>query len=149
MREKPDSMSSGHCIASSVFKALATDSRPWNLTRRLRSDNPLEIQGKLKGTATFKRSRNEGSSSQNDLVYEEQGEMLDLSGRNTTGMKWSRKYMRRLLDSDLSVWLVKANVKSRKESTQDRQAEGLPDYLFHQLQFTDEVAVRHQSLSRQ
>ncbi|EZF33595.1 hypothetical protein H109_01330 [Trichophyton interdigitale MR816] len=131
-------MSSSRCLASSIFKALATDSQSWNLTRRLKSDNQLDMQGELKGTATFKPARNRGPGISNDLVYEEQGEMRDPSGRNSMGMKWSRKYMWRLSDSSLSVWFVKINMESSKESTQDGQTEDLPDYIFHQLRFMDE-----------
>ncbi|DAA77166.1 TPA_exp: Uncharacterized protein A8136_6932 [Trichophyton benhamiae CBS 112371] len=131
-------MSSSRCLASSIFKALATDSRPWKLTRRLKSDNQLDMQGELEGTATFRPARNGGSGLSNDLVYEEQGEMRDPSGRNSTGMKWSRKYMWRLSDSGLSVWFVKVNMESSKESAQDCQTEELPDYIFHQLQFMDD-----------
>ncbi|EFR03538.1 hypothetical protein MGYG_06534 [Nannizzia gypsea CBS 118893] len=131
-------MSPSRCVASSILKALATDARPWNLTRRLQSANNLDMQGELSGTAIFKPACNERSSSQPDLVYEEQGEMPDPSGLNSTGMKWSRKYMWRLSDSGLSVWFVKVNMKPSKESTQDNPTGDLPDYLFHQLHFTGE-----------
>ncbi|OAL65066.1 T-complex protein 1 [Trichophyton rubrum] len=104
----------------------------------LKSDNHRDMQGELKGTATFKPACNGRSGIPNDLVYEEQGEMRDPSGRNSTRMKWSRRYMWRLSDSSLSVWFVKVNMESSKESAQDGQTEDLPDYIFHQLRFMDE-----------
>ncbi|KAF3483743.1 uncharacterized protein GIQ15_03067 [Arthroderma uncinatum] len=131
------SMNSRRSIASTVFKALATDSRPWHLTRKLRSDNHLDMQGELKGIATFKPAHYGTSDDASDLVYEERGEMPDPSGRNMAVMSWSRKYLWRLSDSNLSVWFVKVNTKAEKE-TQNGQTEDLPDYLFHQLRFTSE-----------
>ncbi|KAK2832034.1 hypothetical protein FQN49_006920 [Arthroderma sp. PD_2] len=130
-------MNSSRCLASSIFRAFATDSRPWHITRKLRSDNHLDVQGELKGTVTFKPANHGAPDDTSDLVYEEQGEMPDPSGHNMAGMRWSRKYLWRLSDSNLSVWFVKVNTRPEKE-TQDSQAEDLPDYLFHQLRFTSE-----------
>lgn len=131
--------------ASRVFKSLAKDSRPWNLTRILHSDNPADLQGELQGTASFRPRRNA-----DELLYDEAGSMASPSG-TMVGMRWSRKYIWRLLsstmqaepelenatpnDADVGVWFVKLTKRPLEGTEDNDDDEEEPDYLFHTLDF--------------
>ena len=99
----------------------------WTLTRTLRSDNPLDLNGELRGTATFTALPN---TSENDWLYSEEGEIPSnvSQGALPAGLRWTKKYIWRL-DSDadrISVWFVK--VAAGPEEA---------DYLFHNFEFAE------------
>ena len=153
-------LSSANPVSSRIFQSLASDRRPWTLTRTLKSENPADLRGELKGVASFRAKRPETKSPcATDMLYTEEGEM-PVSG-NMAGVRWTKKYIWRFtpskegsvngrriqgeagsvgegeVDHGLSVWFV-------KPTTEDE-----PDYLFHELPFdisTDSPASPHQVL---
>ncbi|KAJ5258622.1 hypothetical protein N7524_010178 [Penicillium chrysogenum] len=99
----------------------------WTLTRTLRSDNPLDLNGELRGTATF-TAQPPTTTTDRDWLYCEEGEMPSNVGTGALppGLRWTKKYIWRL-GSDggrVSVWFVK--VAPGPEEA---------DYLFHDFDF--------------
>ncbi|CAG7930468.1 unnamed protein product [Penicillium olsonii] len=108
----------------------------WSLTRTLRSDNPLDLNGELRGTATFTAQPSAG-----DWLYCEEGDMPTNVGiPMQPGLRWSKKYIWRLgQDSDrISVWFVK--VASGPEEA---------DYLFHDFDFDVDTLVPEEKSAAQ
>ncbi|CAI7651199.1 unnamed protein product [Penicillium glandicola] len=98
----------------------------WTLTRTLRSDNPFDLNGELRGTATF--TAQPPTTTDRDWLYCEEGEIPSNVGTGALppGLRWTKKYIWRLgSDSGrVSVWFVK--VASGPEEA---------DYLFHDFDF--------------
>ncbi|OQE25618.1 hypothetical protein PENFLA_c008G08478 [Penicillium flavigenum] len=99
----------------------------WTLTRTLRSDNPLDLNGELRGTATF-TAQPPTTTTDRDWLYCEEGEIPSNVGTGALppGLRWTKKYIWRL-GSDggrVSVWFVK--VAPGPEEA---------DYLFHDFDF--------------
>ncbi|KAJ6116057.1 hypothetical protein N7523_006474 [Penicillium sp. IBT 18751x] len=95
----------------------------WTLSRTLRSENPLDLNGELRGTATFTALPN----SDHDWLYSEEGEIPGLpgSGNALAGLRWTKKYIWRTTDADkISVWFVKV-----------APGPDEADYLFHDFDF--------------
>ncbi|BCR84503.1 uncharacterized protein ACHE_11905A [Aspergillus chevalieri] len=119
---------------STLFTSLSRESRRWSLTRILHSNNPMDIQGELRGTATFKpleRVTGTGTGTDRDMVYREEGEMPSTVGMGMAGLRWSKKYIWRLSEGgEMSVWFVK--VGGSKGSDEEEA-----DYLFHKFDFKD------------
>ncbi|KAI9931428.1 hypothetical protein ASPWEDRAFT_49751 [Aspergillus wentii DTO 134E9] len=112
-------------LLSSIFSSLG--SRSWALTRTLKSDNPMDIKGELRGMATFTPLRGNGNDN-NDVVYREEGEMPSTVGMGMAGLRWTKKYIWRLGEKgNISVWFVKVG------GEQDEA-----DYLFHEFDFAGE-----------
>ncbi|KAJ5226151.1 hypothetical protein N7468_007376 [Penicillium chermesinum] len=100
----------------------------WKLTRTLRSDNPHDLNGELRGTAQFTPL----SNSDSDWLYSEEGEIPSGgAGALPAGLRWTKKYIWRSSNdaSQISVWFVK--VAPGPEEV---------DYLFHNFDFSDAVA---------
>ncbi|OJD13957.1 hypothetical protein AJ78_05644 [Emergomyces pasteurianus Ep9510] len=85
-------------VASRIFSSL-TDPRPWALSRTLRSDNPADLNGELKGTATFVLNNTSNTPDGiRDMLYSEEGEMPGVGG-SMAALRWTRKYIWRLSPS--------------------------------------------------
>ncbi|CEL06085.1 hypothetical protein ASPCAL07195 [Aspergillus calidoustus] len=132
-------------LFSSLSRATSTPTR-WTLLRKLKSENPNDIVGELRGSATFTPLRssptaststtittdpNPGTSASPDaetdqeLLYSEEGSLPASFG---PGLSWTKKYIWRFTrDGNVSVWFVKVDKK--------QDAEEEPDYLFHQFDF--------------
>ncbi|KAJ9202244.1 hypothetical protein DTO164E3_3173 [Paecilomyces variotii] len=127
-------------LLSALFTSLSRPSRPWRLTRTLRSDNPAEINGTLTGTATFSFLKN-GSDSARDMLYREEGGMPSTLIRGMAGLRWTKKYIWRLREDEagISVWFVKVGgVGSQTRTrTQNQESDDEADYLFHEFEFLD------------
>lgn len=98
----------------------------WTLTRTLRSDNPLDLNGELRGTATFTPLPN---TANRDWVYSEEGEIPSSvsGGAAQAGLRWTKKYIWRDGDAGrISVWFVKI-----------APGPDEADYLFHNFDFAD------------
>lgn len=98
----------------------------WALTRTLRSDNPLDLNGELRGTATFTPLPN---TADRDWVYSEEGEIPSSvsGGAAQAGLRWTKKYIWRDGDAGrISVWFVKI-----------APGPDEADYLFHNFDFAD------------
>ncbi|KAJ9488158.1 hypothetical protein VN97_g5140 [Penicillium thymicola] len=102
----------------------------WALTRTLRSENPLDLNGELRGTATFTAQppTTTTTTTDRDWLYCEEGEIPSNVGTGALppGLRWTKKYIWRQ-DSDsgrVSVWFVK--VAPGPEEA---------DYLFHNFDF--------------
>lgn len=115
---------------TTLLESLAKS--PWTLTRTLRSDNPHDFNGQLRGTATFTPLPDAPENpAHQDWLYSEEGEMpSQLSGAGTVGLRWTKKYIWRVSsDSDadrIGVWFVKV-------APGPEQA----DYLFHNFETAD------------
>ncbi|KAE9397376.1 hypothetical protein BT96DRAFT_823421 [Gymnopus androsaceus JB14] len=119
---------------TAIFTSLSRDSRPWRLRRTLQSDNPSDINGELRGIASFVPLRS--SVSTQDIVYKEEGELP------MAGLKWTKKYIWRLdgggnsgENGGISVWFVKKPDEEEEEA----------DYLFHQFEFGVQEAQEEES----
>lgn len=98
----------------------------WALTRTLRSDNPLDLNGELRGTATFTPLPN---TTDRDWLYSEEGEIPTAvsGGAALPGLRWTKKYIWRDGDAGrISVWFVKV-----------APGPDEADYLFHNFDFDD------------
>ncbi|KAI2793394.1 hypothetical protein POX_b03449 [Penicillium oxalicum] len=99
----------------------------WTLIRTLRSDNPLDLNGELRGTAAFTPLP---SSAERDWLYSEEGEIPSAvtGGAAQPGLRWTKKYIWRESEDAgrISVWFVK--VAPGPEEA---------DYLFHTFDFAD------------
>lgn len=98
----------------------------WALTRTLRSDNPLDLNGELRGTATFTPLPN---TADRDWLYSEEGEIPTAvtGGAALPGLRWTKKYIWRDGDAGrISVWFVKV-----------APGPDEADYLFHNFDFAD------------
>lgn len=96
-------------LLRALFTSLAgEDSRRWTLTRHLRSDNPADLNGELRGIATFQPLPGSPTTSTTggvggsfkDLLYREEGEVPGTVVRGMAGLRWSKKYIWRLNCSD-------------------------------------------------
>lgn len=142
---------------AALFTSLSRDSsgsapRRWTLTRTLRSDNPNDINGELKGTATFTLLRAQATDGAEagpgprvkEMVYKEEGEMPAAAvpgrGMQMAGLRWSKRYIWRLSDGGddndtgsgrgsagedggISVWFVKVSDKKKSTQTQTQVQE--------------------------
>lgn len=111
-------------LLSSLVTSLSNTR--WTLIRTLRSDNPLDLNGELRGTATF--TAQPTATSDRDWLYCEEGEIPSNVGIGAMqpGLRWTKKYIWRLgSDSGrVSVWFVK--IAPGPEEA---------DYLFHDFDF--------------
>lgn len=115
-------------LTTALFRSLGNSS--WSLTRSLRSDNPLDLNGELPGTATFSPLPN---TSDRDWLYSEEGEIPGTVGGGTAqaGLRWTKKYIWRANEENqISVWFVK--VAPGPEEA---------DYLFHNFDFSESPAA--------
>ena len=136
---------------AALFNSLSQHSRRWTLTRKLRSDNPADLNGELKGIATFTPRPQGGGGGglmvrPKEMLYREEGEMPSLiKVPGMAGLKWTKKYIWRLNGEGsgeednghtdplaISVWFVK--VSARMKMDQELQ-EDEADYLFHEFDF--------------
>ncbi|KAJ5675403.1 hypothetical protein N7462_008300 [Penicillium macrosclerotiorum] len=123
-------------LLHTLFNSLA-NSR-WTLSRTLRSDNPLDINGDLRGTATFTALP---GPSHRDWLYSEEGELPSgVRPGLPPGMRWTKKYIWRGSETGrISVWFVK--VAPGPEEA---------DYLFHDFDFGDaESAVAGEQTTKE
>ena len=114
-------------LLSTLLTSLS--STRWTLTRTLRSDNPLDLNGELRGTATFTAQ----PSPAGDWLYCEEGEMpANIGIPMQPGLRWTKKYIWRLgNDSDrISVWFLKVAAGPDEA-----------DYLFHDFDFDVDTLV--------
>lgn len=137
--------------SSSIFLSLARNPRPWTITRKLWSENPSDLQGELKGVATFTPKPHNGeedvdnSNPITEMVYKEEGETAMPGLRGVAGMRWTKKYIWKLAngkkggdddgdddDDSIEVWFVK--ITDCKATAADKD-EDERDYIFHDLQF--------------
>ncbi|KAJ5167617.1 uncharacterized protein N7482_003211 [Penicillium canariense] len=112
-----------------LFRSLG-NSR-WALTRTLRSDNPFDLNGELRGTATFTALP---STADRDWLYSEEGDIPTTvsGGAAQAGLRWTKKYIWRDDDAGrISVWFVK--VAPGPEEA---------DYLFHNFEFAEAASRR-------
>jgi hypothetical protein len=148
---------------ATLFNSLSQHSRRWTLTRKLRSDNPADINGELKGIATFTPLPPRPQTK--EMLYREEGEMPSMMKvPGMAGLKWTKKYIWRLNEEgsgeegnsnsnadppvegsshsyhgqDMSVWFVKTS--THMKMNQERQPpqeneEDEADYLFHEFDF--------------
>lgn len=154
--------------ATTIFNSLACNPRPWKLTRKLWSENPSDLQGKLEGIATFSPLASLHSVNQNtpgkdvnkrisEMVYKEEGETAAPGLHGVAGMRWTKKYIWRLADGkgedtglvgdgSIEVWFVKiadGNAKSSCTATTTGKDIDTPDerdYMFHDLRFASSAA---------
>lgn len=119
-------------LVSTIFASLSRESCRWSLIRTLKSDNPLDIQGELRGTATFTPLRQSAATNaDSDIVYREEGDMPN----SMPGLRWSKKYIWRLSkEGTISVWFVKVTRGGNSDSAPN-SADEEPDYLFHEFDF--------------
>ncbi|CAI7617600.1 unnamed protein product [Penicillium manginii] len=109
-------------ILATLFGSLGNTR--WSLTRVLRSDNPLDFNGELRGTATFS-----ALPSDRDWLYSEEGEIPSSIGgaAAVAGLRWTKKYIWRTNESGrISVWFVKV-----------APGPDEADYLFHNFDFNE------------
>ncbi|KAJ0422186.1 hypothetical protein BJY00DRAFT_311250 [Aspergillus carlsbadensis] len=118
----------------------------WTLLRTLKSENPNDIVGELRGSATFTPLRSSPTASistpitadskpdtttspdtetDQELLYSEEGSLPASFG---PGLRWTKKYIWHFpRDGNVSVWFVKVDKK--------QDAEEERDYLFHRFDF--------------
>ncbi|KAF5866197.1 hypothetical protein ETB97_000732 [Aspergillus alliaceus] len=126
-------------LLPTLFTSLTRQPK-WTLHRTLKSDNPLDINGSLTGTATFtplpiptnpqSSSSSTSSSSSKDILYHEEGEMPTPPGLRThpsagVGLRFTKKYIWRFDEGRISIWFAKVG-------------SDVPDYLFHEFEFVDQ-----------
>ncbi|KAJ5104195.1 hypothetical protein N7532_004724 [Penicillium argentinense] len=100
----------------------------WSLSRVLRSDNPLDINGELRGTAAFTAL----NPSDRDWLYSEEGEIPSAvtGAAAVAGLRWTKKYIWRGSDTGrISVWFVKV-----------APGPDEADYLFHNFDFSESTS---------
>ncbi|PGH31686.1 hypothetical protein GX50_05526 [[Emmonsia] crescens] len=141
-------------LASRIFSSLI-DPRPWVLSRTLRSDNTADLNGGLKGTASFILNTGHTADGIREILYREEGEMPGVGG-NMAGLRWARKYIWRLSPSSfltedaaeppaeqansehLSIWFVKLQKPGsdleRGKGTSESEDINEADYIFHELE---------------
>ncbi|KAF4766870.1 hypothetical protein HAV15_011031 [Penicillium sp. str.  len=100
-------------LLSTIITSLSNTR--WTLTRTLRSENPLDLNGELRGTATF-TAQPPTTTTDRDWLYCEEGEIPSNVGTGALppGLRWTKKYIWRQ-DSDsgrVSVWFVKLESQS-------------------------------------
>lgn len=162
--------------ATTIFNHLARNPRPWILRRILWSENPSDLQGELKGIATFtpkpiplhptRNSHDDAGKDPNkhlnEMVYTEEGETAASGLRRVAGMRWTKKYIWRLAegksenshtDDRIEVWFVKipdekANSSSITTATgKDTGAGDERDYIFHNLRFDNPADGTNNAIS--
>ncbi|KAJ6040960.1 hypothetical protein N7444_009865 [Penicillium canescens] len=107
----------------------------WTLTRTLRSENPLDLNGELRGTASFTpQPPTNTTTTDQDWLYCEEGEIPSTIsiGASQPGLRWTKKYIWRLSPETgrVSVWFVK--VAPGPEEA---------DYLFHDFEFDSDSGL--------
>ncbi|KAF7178470.1 hypothetical protein CNMCM7691_007166 [Aspergillus felis] len=119
-------------LLNGIFTSLSQPSRRWSLLRTLQSDNPLDIKGELRGTASFHPlRRGSAASDRRDVVYREEGELPNTFG---PGLRWTKKYIwRQGENGGISVWFVKVQPTAKQTEAQEEEDEA--DYLFHNFDF--------------
>ncbi|GFF60273.1 hypothetical protein IFM61392_03530 [Aspergillus lentulus] len=119
-------------LLNGIFTSLSQPSRRWSLLRTLQSDNPRDINGELRGTASFHPLRHSSATSdRRDVVYREEGELPNTFG---PGLRWTKKYIWRQGDNGgISVWFVKVKPTTKQPEAQEDEDEA--DYLFHNFDF--------------
>lgn len=137
-------------VLTAVFSSLGNSH--WKLLRTLRSSNPLDLNGELRGTASFTAlpplpppdsspsSDSFSSPSHREWLYCEEGEVPTTAAVGGTGvaqpgLRWTKKYIWRLGSETgrISVWFVK--VAPGPEEA---------DYLFHDFDFGSSKAAEGQ-----
>ena len=105
-----------------IFLALQG---PWRFSRSLQSAIPTYPSGMLEGTASIEGRPAEDPNFDDEWLYSEKGDFV--TDRGLT-MKATRQYVYRYHQQtdELTAWFVKT------------EGQGLVDYLFHRLDFTDE-----------
>ncbi|EAW08536.1 uncharacterized protein ACLA_032720 [Aspergillus clavatus NRRL 1] len=136
-----------------IFTSLSHNNRRWSLLRTLQSDNPLDINGELRGTATFtplrrRRRRPATEDKPHEMLYREEGELPNTFGM---GLRWTKKYIwQRGEQGAISVWFVKVKPSARRqgaattaeeeeEKEEEEEDEDEADYLFHDFDFEVEA----------
>ncbi|PKX89804.1 uncharacterized protein P174DRAFT_464204 [Aspergillus novofumigatus IBT 16806] len=125
-------------LLNGIFASLSQPSRRWSLLRTLQSDNPRDINGELRGTASFHPLRHgSAASDRRDVVYREEGELPNTFG---PGLRWTKKYIwRQGENGGISVWFVKVKPTSKQPEVQEEEDEA--DYLFHNFDFEGQDGV--------
>lgn len=102
----------------------------WKLRRTLNSSLPGFPSGTFEGTATFVPRKPTAHSVTAELLYHEEGELKTDNGFT---LKANRKYIYRYTQDEdkMSTWFV-------KEDTKDKRGKEEVDYLFHDVEMTDE-----------
>ncbi|RMJ28628.1 hypothetical protein PHISP_00485 [Aspergillus sp. HF37] len=128
-------------LLSSLFSSLSRHPH-WSLTRTLHSDNPADIQGQLRGTASFTPLRQNPANADCGLVYREDGEMPNTLGvgAGMPGLRWSKKYIWRLSEGKISVWFAKVAREKAADSGDGQGNVQEADYLFHEFEFDGSVS---------
>jgi hypothetical protein len=105
----------------------------WKLRRTLNSSLPGFPSGTFEGTATFVPRKPTAHSIAAELLYHEEGELKTDNGFT---LKANRKYIYRYSQEEdkMSAWFV-------KEDTKDKRGKEEVDYLFHDVEMTDENAA--------
>ncbi|KAN0068563.1 hypothetical protein V8E54_013287, partial [Elaphomyces granulatus] len=114
---------------ATLFNSLSQHSRRWTLTRKLRSDNPADINGELKGIATFTPLPPRPQTK--EMLYREEGEMPSMMKvPGMAGLKWTKKYIWRLNEEGSGE---EGNSNSNADPPENEEDEA--DYLFHEFDF--------------
>ena len=102
----------------------------WKLRRTLNSSLPGFPSGTFEGTATFVPRKPTAHSVAAELLYHEEGELKTDNGFT---LKANRKYIYRYSQDEdkMSAWFV-------KEDTKDKHGKEEVDYLFHDVEMTDQ-----------
>ena len=105
----------------------------WKLRRTLNSSLPGFPSGIFEGTATFVPRKPTAHSIAAELLYHEEGELKTDNGFT---LKANRKYIYRYSQDEdkMSSWFV-------KEDTKDVRGKEEVDYLFHDIEMTDEKSA--------
>ncbi|PKY04693.1 hypothetical protein P168DRAFT_289567 [Aspergillus campestris IBT 28561] len=151
-----------------IFSSLR-DTPRWTLHRTLKSANPQDIQGSLRGTASFtpltrnnninvNHTNNDNNKNDNnqDILYSEEG---SVPTGPLAGLRFSKKYIWRFTSTPapngsststeptegVSVWFVKPSSTSSSSTppgNTDTQKENVEaDYLFHEFEVLDAKAL--------
>ncbi|PLN75655.1 hypothetical protein BDW42DRAFT_33840 [Aspergillus taichungensis] len=152
-----------------IFSSLR-DTPRWTLHRTLKSANPQDIQGSLRGTASFtplsltNTNTNTNTSKKNDNINKNQDILYSEEGSVPTGplagLRFSKKYIWRFTSTlapngsstsvepteGVSVWFVKPSSTSTPpgatDTDTDTQNEKVEaDYLFHEFEVLDAKAL--------
>jgi hypothetical protein len=105
----------------------------WKLRRTLNSKLPGFPSGTFEGTATFVPRKPTAHSVAAELLYHEEGELKTDNGFT---LKANRKYIYRYSQDEdkMSAWFV-------KEDTKDKHGKEEVDYLFHDVEMTDQKSA--------
>ncbi|PLB41583.1 uncharacterized protein BDW47DRAFT_99342 [Aspergillus candidus] len=153
-----------------IFSSLR-DTPRWTLHRTLKSANPQDIQGSLRGTASFtplarsnninanhthnaNHDDNQNDNNKQDILYSEEG---SVPTGPLAGLRFGKKYIWRFTSTPaphgsntngeptegVSVWFVKpSSTNSTAPGDTNTQKEKVEaDYLFHEFEVLDGKAL--------